>query len=89
MTVGLSIWVRRAVHPTCTKHRPAAGTRGLERSPTDSNETTGATAFPQFTDINSLVIVSGQGRGRTADLPLFRRALAPQATEPLTAGNPS
>jgi hypothetical protein len=28
--------------------------------------------FPQFTDMNSLMIVGGQGRGRTADLPLFR-----------------
>jgi hypothetical protein len=60
------------VHPACTKHQPAAGTRGLERSARGSGETTRTTAFSQYTGINSLVIVSGQGRGRTADLPLFR-----------------
>jgi hypothetical protein len=60
------------VHPACTKHRPAGGIGGLERSPRGSNETIRTTAFPQSTGINSLVVVSGQGRGRTADLPLFR-----------------
>jgi len=42
-----------------------------------NGETIRTTVFPQATDINSLVIVSGQGRGRTADLPLFRPDVSP------------
>ena len=60
------------VHPTCTKHRPAAGARGLERSRAGSGQTIRPTMFPQFTDTNSLMIVGGQGQDRTVDLPLFR-----------------
>jgi hypothetical protein len=60
------------VHSTCTKHRPAEGSRGLERSRAGNGDTTQLAALPQLTDINSLVMMGGQGRGRTADLPLFR-----------------
>ena len=68
---GLTSAPSPSVHPTCTKHRTTAGSRGLERSPKDSSETTWSTAFPQLADRNSLVIMSGQGQGRTAGLPLF------------------
>ena len=66
---GLTSAQSPSVHPTCTKHRPTAGSRGLERSPKDSSETTWSTAFPQLADRNSLVIMSGQGR---VELPTFR-----------------
>jgi hypothetical protein len=66
------------VHPTCTKHRPAAGSRGLERSRAGSGEMIQLATFSQLTDTNSLMMMmGGQGRGRTADLPLFRRTLVP------------
>ena len=47
---GLAYGPEPSVHRACTKHRPAAGSRGLERSPRDSNETTSAMAFPQLED---------------------------------------
>ena len=77
---GLTSAQSPSVHPTCTKHRPTAGSRGLERSLKDSSETTWSTAFPQLADRNSLVIMSGQGQGRTADLPLFSRSGCPVQT---------
>jgi hypothetical protein len=60
------------VHPTCTKHRPAAGSQGLEGSRSGSGEVIQLATFSQLTDTNSLMMMGGQGRGRTADLPLFR-----------------
>src|ERR1700704_326690 len=51
-------------------------------------ETKTVTAFPLVTVLTTRRRVGGQGRGRTADLPLFRRTLVPTELPALSSETP-
>jgi hypothetical protein len=51
--------------------------RGGNRADASSTESKTVTAFPLVTVLSARRGTGGQGRGRTADLPLFRRTLVP------------
>ena len=61
--------------------RSQAGTKGRQPRKTETGVAAGEKA-------NSLIRLSGQGRGRTADLPLFRRTLIPTELPDLAGALP-
>jgi hypothetical protein len=68
---------RRVVQHPCNKHRQNRRIRGYQRYPTVTRQPGPETTKPQVRHCLTCGSARGQGRGRTADLPLFRRTLVP------------
>jgi len=72
---SLPSWWSSFVHPACTNEQRMTVTDGHQRSIWDLGRWRSPTAFAQVSELVRGLRCGGQGRGRTADLPLFRLAV--------------